>query len=847
MKLSKGDIIKTHTGNGDLLPPLTAEQASHLTYIAQAKIEWEATVDVIPQIICLLDEQQRITRTNQTVERWGLGSVRAVRGWTLPHLLHGTSYPDSADYLHTLLEQTWYQLQTRPSVEYEQYDAVLQRNLRFLFRAMPPTASSDCVVIVLIEDVTAYKEMEAHNRLVSEARYRAIVEDQTDLICRFWPDTTLTFVNRVYRRYFNLSEAELLETRFDRFVPPDALPELQAHLAALTPERPIDQIQYPVTLSMGEVRWQEWSHRAIFDQHNQVIEIQGVGRDITQRREIENQLRLFEAAAHHSTDAIIITDPQQPDNPVIYANPAFEKKTGYQFEQIKGQNLRFLKESPPDTEWYDDYFNESDFDTLRQAIKRGENCRVLLRNYRQNGAPFWNDLTIYPLRDKSGRLTHFVGIQRDVTAQKNLEMGLASLHELGQQLTALRDEVAIIEACVKTVASLLGTQQAVGYGEIDEATNQLCYRYHYADGCWLYNQACFSLDQDVSIGVAVTQSGKMVYVPDTQLDCRHVDGLNLKFRAELNVPVKIQARPIGVLNVQHPQPHAFSETEQQLLQTLADQMGVAIENARLYDMERQQRLALEQSQTALIQSEKMAAMGRLVASIAHEINNPLQAVQMGLSLIQETLTDEEYDIETILDYLETVSDELVRTTNLVTRMRDFYKPTPKLGDPPAEMTVEQFYNLVKQAEYLNVQQVLESVLKLVDKHLQRHNIRLTYKPLSEPPLIRARADYLRQVFINLILNAIDSMTDTEKQLVIQLDDTGPCWLVISFADTGCGIPPETLPHIFEPMFTTKSHGSGLGLFTCYKIIEAHQGYLDVTCQVGLGSTFTVSLPTDGRA
>ena len=128
--------------------------------------------------------------------------------------------------------------------------------------------------------------------------------------------------------------------------------------------------------------------------------------DFTERKIIEEKLRLFEVVFASSTDGITITDPNQPNNPVIYTNPAYERLTGYKSDEIIGRNPRFLQKEDCD---------QSAINNLRKAIKYGENCQVTLRNYRKDGALFLNELTIYPLHDFSGKLTHFVGIQRDVT------------------------------------------------------------------------------------------------------------------------------------------------------------------------------------------------------------------------------------------------------------------------------------------------------------------------------------------------------------------------------------------------------------------------------------------------
>jgi len=558
------------------------------------------------------------------------------------------------------------------------------------------------------------------------------------------------------------------------------------------------------------------------------------------------KLWLLEEAVSASIDSIVICDALQPNNPLIYANPAFEIMTGYTATEVLGWNCRFLQ---------GDDHHQPEILQLRQAISKGEKCRVVLRNYRRDGTMFWNDLTIYPLHDGQGKLTHFVGIQRDVSQHKRLETGLQGIYELGQKLPLLHDETMIIKRALQTAANLMGTEQMVGYGEVQEETKKLHYRYHYIEGEWWENQATFLLDSDQGIGVSVVRSGKPIYVADVTQEPMHVSGPPWPIGSELNVPLKIDNQVIGVLNVQHSQPNRFSRIDQKLLQTLADQMAVAIKNARLYKAEHEQRLELQKSQAMLIQSEKMAAMGRLVLSVAHEVNNPLQAVQIGLSLIHEELTEDEISPAMLLEYLNTVSDEITRLGNIVTRMRDFYKPVvyESIDQPtnhkenvtPNQANVEKFYAIVQQSEALNLVDVLDSVFLLIKKHLQTNRIHLHYTPPHNLPFVKAQAGYLKQVFLNLILNALDSMTNS-GDLIVKIyhqPQTNPTQIAIEFTDTGDGIPPDILPHIFEPLFTTKHNGSGLGLFTCYNIIEAHGGQIEAKSEVGLGTTFTITLPT----
>jgi diguanylate cyclase (GGDEF)-like protein/PAS domain S-box-containing protein len=126
--------------------------------------------------------------------------------------------------------------------------------------------------------------------------------------------------------------------------------------------------------------------------------------------------RVLERAIESTRNGVLITDPNQPDNPIVYANPAFERITGYSPEEVIGRNCRFLQGSDRD---------QPALEEVRTAIREGRECRAVVRNYRKDGTLFWQELSIAPVRDEEGRLTHFVGIQDDVTERKLAEARLA--------------------------------------------------------------------------------------------------------------------------------------------------------------------------------------------------------------------------------------------------------------------------------------------------------------------------------------------------------------------------------------------------------------------------------------
>ncbi|UTD56872.1 sensor domain-containing protein [Halomonas sp. MS1] len=162
-------------------------------------------------------------------------------------------------------------------------------------------------------------------------------------------------------------------------------------------------------------RWVRVIGKAVRDEQGHVVQVQGSTQDITERKATERQLTLLERSVESSINGVIIVDAQRHDLPIVYVNMAFERITGYSRGTVIGQNCRFLQgeETDPTT-----------LDQLRRGIRAQQDVHVVMRNYRRNGVPFWNDLYVSPVRDTAGAVTHFIGVQNDITAQREYQAQL---------------------------------------------------------------------------------------------------------------------------------------------------------------------------------------------------------------------------------------------------------------------------------------------------------------------------------------------------------------------------------------------------------------------------------------
>ena len=225
----------------------------------------------------------------------------------------------------------------------------------------------------------------------------------------------------------------------------------------------------------------------------------------------------------------------------------------------------------------------------------------------------------------------------------------------------------------------------------------------------------------------------------------------------------------------------------------------------------------------LWQAAKLATMGELAASVAHELNNPLAIVSLRIKslLAQASQRDSEQRELMIVEH------EIERMANLVSSLLEFGRRGPQ------------------EIATIAVRDEIEQTLELVRNHLRNHSIKVDLRCAADLPAIMADRQQLRQVFLNLFTNASDAMPQGGT-LTIQasVSETSPRWVVIEFADVGIGIPPELLAKVMEPFFTTKpiGKGTGLGLPICRRIVQEHHGMFDLSSTVGEGTRVTIKLP-----
>ncbi len=320
----------------------------------------------------------------------------------------------------------------------------------------------------------------------------------------------------------------------------------------------------------------------------------------------------------------------------------------------------------------------------------------------------------------------------------------------------------------------------------------------------------------------ISQTRQPVLVSDTSVypGWTEIPG-NQGIYSYIAVPMIIKEWVIGFITIASPQPNFITGEITGFLKAFAAHAVAAIQNSHLYkDLEN----ALDQERamrSQLVQAEKFAAMSRMVASVAHELNNPLQTIENCLYLIQlKTPPGASID-----EFLGMASTETQRLTNLVAQLRELYRPRTEVLKP------------------VDVTLILDEVISLLAQKMAENKIQWHFTKRDRPIFVNGAEDPLKQVFINIITNAIQAMQPKGGSLEIRLLVVDESPLVgIAFTDTGTGIKQENMNKIFEPFFTTKATGVGLGLSICYEIVERFGGKIQVDSLPGEETTFTIWLP-----
>jgi signal transduction histidine kinase len=343
--------------------------------------------------------------------------------------------------------------------------------------------------------------------------------------------------------------------------------------------------------------------------------------------------------------------------------------------------------------------------------------------------------------------------------------------------------------------------------------------------------------------------------------------------SQIAIPLMIKDQLIGVFSVESREQKTFGEREEMFIAIVANHAASAIQNAQLFESEenRRKELAeaheqlkelnetleirvkvrteelertnreLKETQSQLVQSGKMVSLGLLAAGIAHEINNPIGVIHSNADLASRA-------IEIVRDSFEdTDLNEVLKDKERMTRAVEIMEETNKVTLDATDRVVKIVRSLKSFArldraelESVNLVEGIDSSLTLL-QHIIKDRIKVV-KNYNELPNVRCYASQINQVFMNILTNAVQAIEESGT-ITITTYPNGEN-VVVEVEDTGIGIAPDDLKHVFDPGFTTKGVGvgTGLGLSIAFRIVEGHNGSLDVESEPGKGTKFTLRLP-----
>lgn len=598
------------------------------------------------------------------------------------------------------------------------------------------------------------------------------------------------------------------------------------------------EAQDEISLGEGESQtWLELRMSPLVDSQNRLLARVVTVRDITEKKETEEALRISEekyrSIYENVADVIYETDNQ---GHLTSISPSVQRRSGYLPGELLGRSVT-------DFFVYPEQYAALDAQMLESGSVN--DFEALLR--RKDGSTTWTSITSHIIFNADGQGVATEGVLRDITERKQAEERIKQMNaELERRVLERTSQLQESNAFLTTlIESSITLNESLDLNAILDRILLQAYKLvparglniMFIEGDYAYiirrvgyeglekiekNLMNFRFPVSWPLFYEMFSTHKSMYIPDTSKEIRWQYLERAEWvRSCIGVPLVSGDQTIGFLNASHSEPNFFEKKHLLLLESLAHHASVAIQNARLLD-ELKKTLEKEQGmRNQLVQADKLAALGKMVSVIAHEINNPIQTVKNAFYLLEDQISPG----SAAVDYLKMASTEANRISDLVTQLRGTY------AGP-------------KAMERVNVLALLAEVHDLLVPQLKKNQVEWCQEGELQPYTVLAVRNNLKQVFINLCLNAIEAMeADPTRKITVNLHASPDAQrLSIDFHNTGSSIKDEDLPLIFEPFFTTKENGTGLGLSIIYDIVRQHQGEILVESAPGKGVTFTVWLP-----
>ena len=422
-----------------------------------------------------------------------------------------------------------------------------------------------------------------------------------------------------------------------------------------------------------------------------------------------------------------------------------------------------------------------------------------------------------PIQEPMHRAMHQIIVKDKYQYHKVLE-------EFGRHLLNLVDLKRLLEKFGEATGSHMGIESMAIFlhdGEKDHLS--LAWSQGLPEG----ELSEFSLDPQGACLLFLAKKKEAVLRVDMEraTDCPENEDLLKRFEKygwEVLLPLVDMDRMMGLILLGPRRGRTmYFEQDLELLNSLAGQLTIAIPNAKIFEN-------LKKSHRIMRRADRLASVGTLIASLAHEIRNPLVSIKTFTQLLPERMDDEEFRNY----FLKVASGEIDRLTILINELIGFARP----AEP----------NLKGE----DVNALLEKIERLLVGEARKKNIQITKEYASDLPPIMVDAEQIKQVFLNILLNAIQAIAVEEggqiriKTRMVQVprEESSEAFISIEIQDNGQGIPKENLERIFDPFFSTLPDGSGLGMTISHQIVHEHGGFIDLESDLGKGTRLGIFLP-----
>ncbi|MGE5464945.1 MAG: PAS domain S-box protein, partial [Syntrophothermus sp.] len=676
------------------------------------------------------------------------------------------------------------------------------------------------------QDITERKKAEIALR-ESEQRYQQILDAITDMVLVKGEKSRIVWANKSFREYYGMSNEQLRDMIDAPAVEPDyTLQYIKDDAYVFETGNILSVPEEPVTRFDGAVFPFETVKAPIRNENGQVYMTVGVSRDITERKKAEEVIRL----AHQRAQLILetVTLPmvitRLADNHLTFVNQPALEITQFGYEEVINQ---------PAPDFY--YNPEERAKFVMELRARGVVANMLVQLRRRDGEPFWALLSArtFDYQGEPSILTTFADITDRIKAQEALARRATELSTVAQVSTTastVLDPDKLLQTVVDVAKERFGLYHAHVY-LLNESWNTLLL----ASGAGevgrqlVAEEHSIPMDAEQSLVARAARSGDVIIVNDVRSEPGFLPNPLLPdTQAEMAVPMIVGNQVLGVFDVQSGNPQGFTTEDASVYTTLASQVAVALQNARLYQ---------EQSATVTQLRELDRLKSSFLANMSHELRTPLNSILGFSDVILEGLDGPlTVNMDSDLRLIQKNGQHLLHLINDVLDMA-------KIDAGRMNLNPERF----------RIYEVLDEVTSITSTLASEKNLALFIEECTDR-LVEVYADHtrLRQVMINLVNNAI-KFTETGK-ISLKAEALEGARVLITVRDTGIGIPPDKLEAVFQEFTqvdtssTRKVGGTGLGLPISRRLVEMHGGRLwaESSGVNGEGSVFFVELPVEAR-